>query len=100
MILVYTTFPNMEEAKKVCKILLDKKLVGCVNLREHLAMYWWEGKIEEDKEVGTIIKTTEELKEKVIEEIKKNHPYSVPLIMVMKAEVNEEYLDWLKKVTK
>jgi len=52
MILVYTTFPNMEEAKKVCKILLDKKLVGCVNLREHLAMYWWEGKIEEIKRLG------------------------------------------------
>ncbi|WP_456418404.1 divalent-cation tolerance protein CutA [Methanocaldococcus infernus] len=99
MIIIYTTFPNMEKAKEVCKALLEKKLVGCVNLRDHLALYWWEGKIEEDEEIGAILKTRDELKDKVIEELKKLHPYSVPAIIWFKVNANDEYLDWLKKVT-
>lgn len=42
------------------------------------AFYWWEGKIEEDKEVGAILKTREDLWEELKERIKELHPYDVP----------------------
>ncbi|WP_423792717.1 divalent-cation tolerance protein CutA [Methanocaldococcus indicus] len=99
MILIYTTFPDLESAKKVVKLLLEKKLIGCANIREHKALYWWEGKIEEDDEIGVIIKTKNEKWEEVKKVIKENHPYSTPLIMKIDVDdVNIEYLKWLDEV--
>jgi periplasmic divalent cation tolerance protein len=99
MIVVYTTFPDWESAEKVVKALLERKLIACANLREHKALYWWEGKIEEDNEIGAILKTDDDKWEEVKKVIKELHPYTTPLIMKMDVEdVNDEYIKWLKDV--
>lgn len=101
MILVYTTFPDWESAERIVKELLEKKLVACANLREHKAFYWWEGKIEEDNEVGAILKTKVELWDELKKELKEKHPYTVPAIIRIDIDtVNKEYLKWLLEVTK
>jgi periplasmic divalent cation tolerance protein len=99
MIVVYTTFPDWESAKKVIRALLEKRLIACANLREHKALYWWEGKIEEDDEIGAILKTDDDKWEELKEVIKELHPYSTPLIMKIDVkDVNDEYIKWLKDV--
>ncbi|AAL81155.1 divalent-cation tolerance protein CutA [Pyrococcus furiosus DSM 3638] len=101
MIIIYTTFPTWESAEKVTKALLEERLVACANLREHKAFYWWQGKIEEDNEIGVILKTREDLWEEVKKRIKELHPYTVPAIIKINVEdVNEEYLKWLLEETK
>ena len=43
-----------------------------------------------------VIKTREELFEKVSEEVKGLHPYEVPEIVAVKANnVNKPYMDWV-----
>jgi periplasmic divalent cation tolerance protein len=99
MILVYTTFPDWESAEKVVKALLEKKLIACANLREHKAFYWWQGKIEEDTEVGAILKTEVEKWRELRDSIKEMHPYEVPVIARIEVDkVNDEYAEWLEKV--
>ncbi|AFL95429.1 divalent cation tolerance protein [Thermococcus cleftensis] len=99
MIMVYTTFPNWESAEKTVKELLERKLIACANLREHRAFYWWDGKIEEDTEVGALLKTTVEKWKELKEAIKELHPYTVPVIARIDVDrVNEEYAEWLEKV--
>ncbi|NJE29952.1 divalent-cation tolerance protein CutA [Thermococcus sp. 18S1] len=99
MILVYTTFPDWESAERVVKALLERKLIACANLREHKAFYWWQGKIEEDKEVGAILKTEVEKWRELRDAIKEMHPYEVPLIARIEVDkVNDEYAEWLEKV--
>ncbi|WP_048058357.1 divalent-cation tolerance protein CutA [Pyrococcus yayanosii] len=101
MILVYTTFPDWESAERVVKKLLEERLIACVNLREHKAFYWWQGKIEEDTEVGAILKTKEELWETLKARLEEEHPYTVPAIIRIDAsDVNEPYLRWLFEETK
>ncbi|MFA4662408.1 divalent-cation tolerance protein CutA [Pyrococcus kukulkanii] len=101
MIIVYTTFPDWESAEKAVKTLLEERLIACANLREHKALYWWQGKIEEDKEVGAILKTKDELWDELRRRLKELHPYTVPAIIKIKVEdVNEEYLKWLVEETK
>ncbi|AEC52429.1 periplasmic divalent cation tolerance protein CutA [Pyrococcus sp. NA2] len=101
MIIVYTTFPDWDSAEKVTKKLLEERLIACANLREHKAFYWWQGKIEEDREIGAIFKTREELWEEVKERIKELHPYTVPaIIRIDVKDVNEDYLKWLIEETK
>ncbi|RLF90709.1 divalent-cation tolerance protein CutA [Thermococci archaeon] len=101
MIIVYTTFPDWESAEKIVKTLLEERLIACANLREHKALYWWQGKIEEDKEVGAILKTKDELWDELRRRLKELHPYTVPVIIKIKVEdVNEEYLKWLVEETR
>jgi periplasmic divalent cation tolerance protein len=96
MILIYITNPNKNTAHKIGKYLVEKRLCACVNIFPIESYYWWQDKIEKTKEWVIIAKTLEKNYEKIKKEIKNIHPYSVPCIIKIKAEVNKEYLDWLK----
>jgi periplasmic divalent cation tolerance protein len=51
-----------------------------------------------DEEKLLLIKTTEEKKQKLIEFIKKQHPYQVPeLIWLHPDEVDAAYMKWLQE---
>jgi len=98
MILIYITCKDNEEAKKLSKALLEKRLVACTNIHPIESMYWWKDKIQEDNEVVIIAKTKEQNYEKVKEEVKKLHSYEIPCILKISAECNEEYNDWIERV--
>lgn len=95
-IFIYITNPTEEEAKKIARHLLEKKLIACANIFPISSLYWWKGKIADEKEVVVIAKTLEENFEKVKEEVKKIHPYSVPAIIKIPVSSNKKYFDWLK----
>jgi len=97
MILVYITNPDKKTANKIGKYLVEKRLCACVNIFPIESYYWWQGKIEKAKEWVIIGKTLEKNYEKIKKEIKNIHPYSVPCIIKIKADVNEEYLEWLRR---
>lgn len=98
MILIFVTFPNKKEAVKIANHLLDKRLAGCITMFPVDSFYWWQGKKVKDKEIEIIIKTRRKNFEKVKEEIKKLHSYTVPQIIAIDvAKVNDKYFDWLKK---
>ncbi len=62
-------------------------------------MYWWKGKIQDDKEVVVLAKTGEKNYEKVREEVKKIHSYDIPCILRIRAEANKEYNKWIERET-
>ncbi len=98
-IFVYTTFPDWESARKVVRELLERKLVVCANMREHEAMYWWDGKIEEGKEIGVILKTEVSKWKDLRETLKELHPYTVPIIARIDLDkLNREYSEWMARV--
>ncbi len=83
-VLVYTTFPAQEDAKRIGRALVEARLAACVNIFSQMtAIYIWEGKIEEDGETAMIVKTTDERSAEVLQEIKRMHPYSVPARLVL-----------------
>lgn len=96
---IYVTFPNEEEAKKIGRHLLEKKLAACVNYWKINSMFWWEGSIQEESEVAMIIKTRAENYSKVREEIKKLHSYTTPCICALSIEEgNSEFLRWIDSI--
>jgi periplasmic divalent cation tolerance protein len=100
MRLVITTCP-VDKSQKLIDEILELKLAGCASKVEVNSKFWWEGKIDEEKESLIIFKTTEELVEKLFKKIKEIHPYEVPEIIEIKVEkVDDKYLKWLKDVTK
>ena len=100
MILIYITFPNKKEAKKIGRILIEKRLAGCVNIFPIGAIYWWQKKVVKEKEVALIVKTFEKNFGKIEKLVKKMHSYKTPCILSIPVEkVSKNYLQWIKKET-
>ncbi|HHH53533.1 MAG TPA: divalent-cation tolerance protein CutA [Bacteroidetes bacterium] len=98
-LILYVTYKNKDEAKKVGNYLLEKKLIACANYFPIESAYWWNGKIESGDEYVSILKTRQEYWETVKDEIEKIHPYDVPCIIKFKVEANKEYEKWIYKET-
>lgn len=65
---IHTTCKNLEEARKIGRKLIEQKLAICVNIIEKVnSIYWWDGKIVDEKESLLLLKTK---KEKVNQAIK------------------------------
>ena len=100
LILIYITNPSKEQAKKIVKHLLEKKLIACANIFPIESLYWWEGKIAEENEFVAIVKTTKDHFEKVKNEVEKLHPYTIPCIIKIPVRSNEKFFKWLKSEIK
>ena len=99
--LIYITVADMQEAKKIGRMLLEKRLVACVNLLDAMqSMYWWEGTIEESRETVIIAKTTRRLVSSLIAAVKKSHSYDCPCIVSLPIEAgNPAFLKWISDET-
>ncbi len=98
---LYATAGNDKEARDIVKKLLSKNLIACANLFPISSLFFWDNKLQEDEEIGIIMKTQEQLVEKVIDEFKKLHSYEVPCIVSWNiSNGNKDYLDWISSETK
>ena len=99
--IIYSTTSDVEEAKKIARILVEEKLVACVNIIPKIeSIYRWQGKIEEDDECVLLAKTADKNIDKTIQKIKKLHSYDVPDIVAIPITHGfKEYLDWVKDET-
>ena len=99
--IINCTAKDKEEALKISRILVQKKLIACSNIIPSLtSVYIWNGQVNEENEVLMIMKTKTELFDKVKEEILKLHSYDVPeIIAVPIIKGSEEYLGWINENT-
>lgn len=80
----YVTASTQEEAEKLSTILLNSKLIACCNIvKDVKSIYEWEGKVENSAEVLMIMKSRQELLEKITEVVQKNHSYDTPEVIAM-----------------
>ncbi|MFQ5906329.1 MAG: divalent-cation tolerance protein CutA [bacterium] len=98
--IIYTTTDSDQEAEKISKELLEKRLVACANIFPINSLYWWQGKIERSGEVAVIFKTRTELLDSAIEAIRQLHSYEVPCIVAYEMTTGHQaYLDWIETET-
>lgn len=100
--LVYVTTANQEEARRIGRTLVEKRLAACVNIIPIVqSIYWWKEKIYDEEETLMFVKTTKERVEEVIAEVKKLHSYEVPAIDVLDISAGDsDYLNWISKEVK
>ncbi|MFA5261680.1 MAG: divalent-cation tolerance protein CutA [Candidatus Omnitrophota bacterium] len=96
-IVVFVTVPNTEEAQGLARVLLEKKLVACVNIVPKVdSLFWWEGKIDRADECLLILKTRYFVFQALVEAIKAQHSYSVPEIIALPVIAGQDdYLAWI-----
>ncbi len=95
--LIYMTAGSKEEAESIGKELVQSRLVACVNIIDNMSsIYWWEDKLQSDREVILIAKTTEALAAQVVEKVKSLHSYDCPCILTLPVSGgNASFLDWI-----
>ena len=100
--LIYITAGSMEEARTIGNKLVSDRLAACVNIIDNVSsMYWWEGEIQDDKEVILIAKTKESLVPELVEKARSMHSYSCPCIVSLPIlDGNRAFLDWVVEETK
>ncbi len=91
------TTSSLEEAKKIATALLEKKWIACVNLiPQVISMYYWEGKLQEDREVKVIFKACEKRFQDICQYIVENAKYDVAEVsMIPLSACNPLYKDWV-----
>jgi periplasmic divalent cation tolerance protein len=95
---VTTTTETKEQAQKIAQHLVTEKLAACVQILGPInSIYRWKGKVENTQEWLCLIKTQDDLYNKVEAAIKSLHPYETPeIIAVPIIKGSKEYLSWLE----
>jgi periplasmic divalent cation tolerance protein len=97
---VLVTCATLEEARKIARGVVEKRLAACVNIVTHAveSFYAWEGKLENSSEYLLMMKTNEERVEELQKEVLLLHSYDTPEFVVLPIVAgSEEYLKWLSE---
>ena len=95
--IAFTTVGSAEEARRLARRLVERRLAACVNIVPNLtSIYHWKGAIEEASEVLLMMKTTAALLPQLEAAVRELHSYEVPEFLALDvASIAQPYLDWL-----
>ena len=99
--LVYVTFVDNIEAERISKIIIEEKLVACVNIFAPIkSLYMWEGEIQQSAEITCVFKTSAmrypDLEKRIIE----LHSYTTPCIVAVPIVAGSlDFLHWVSEST-
>ena len=96
MIIIYSTYPNKEEAKLMAKALLEAKLIACANIYPIESLYNWENKIQDEIEFVLWTKSDESKKDEIMNFIDKKHSYDVPCVVSLNMDSTSNYSNWVR----
>ena len=96
--LVLTTEVDKKNASKLANLLLREKLIPCVTFKNIESSFWWEGNINQSKEVQLIIKCKKENVNIVCNKIIEWHSYEIPEIIYFRVSANRKYHDWVNSI--
>ena len=97
LIAVYTTIGNLEEARKIAKTLVERKLVACAQISEIESFYPWKGQVQNDQEFRVLLKTTDTRYKAVETAIRDLHSYELPAIHAVTIQhAYEPYAAWIE----
>jgi periplasmic divalent cation tolerance protein len=97
-IVVLVTCGSRQEARKIARALVERRLAACVNEigAAVRSVYRWKGKVETAREFLLVIKTTRKRFGGVRDAVRDLHSYEVPEIIALRvAEGSRAYLKWV-----
>jgi len=97
IVAVYTIFGSDEEARRIGREMVERRLAACVNiLGAFHSIYRWQDRCEAADEVAALFKTSQAQLQPLMAAIHLVHSYDVPAIVSLPiANTHREYLDWV-----
>jgi periplasmic divalent cation tolerance protein len=101
VMLILTTVPDAEAARRVADALVGERLAACVTvLGAARSTYRWQGAVESAEELPLLLKTTAARWPALRERLRALHPYEVPEMLALRAADGwPAYLDWVRAQT-
>lgn len=94
--IVLTTTGTREDAGRIARALVERRLAACVNVVAIESVYRWKDEVKSAEEWLLVIKTTASALDQVYASIKELHLYDLPECVVLPIENgSEEYLAWI-----
>jgi periplasmic divalent cation tolerance protein len=100
-IVVMTTLASTDEAVKLVRALLERRLVACGTvLPGGRSLYRWQGKIADEQEAVVLRKTRSARLETLQLAFAELHPYYVAELLALPVTAgNAKYLEWINGET-
>lgn len=90
------TCGSWQEAQRITDELLEAKLVACVEQMEIRSKNWWQGAIEDSKEIKLSMLSIAEKYEEVEKIIRKLHSYETFVLQQLPVtHLNADAVKWL-----
>ena len=96
---VLTTCGSIEEARKIARELVERKLAACANIIPRIeSIYRWKDKIETSTEYLLVIKTTANAFTSLRDAFGELHSYEVPeCVAIPVTDGSAAYLKWMEE---
>ena len=100
-LIIFCTTASEQEATTISKTVVEERLAACANIIPKIrSIYRWKEEIWDEGETLIIIKSREDLFEKIRSRIRELHSYEVPEITAIQLDKGDAaYLQWLEAVT-
>jgi periplasmic divalent cation tolerance protein len=101
LVIIFVTAASEQEASSISRVLVEEGLAACANIVPRIrSIYRWEGKIQDEGEALIIVKSREDLFERIRGRVKELHSYEVPEITAIKIDEGDSaYMQWIESVT-
>lgn len=96
MTLVFTTVDTESAAQTLAALVISQHQAACVHIERVQSLYRWQGLVENTAEFRLMAKTTPQRAGEVHNTWKAAHPYEVPAIWTVQAQVlDPAYARWV-----
>ncbi len=96
-IAVVTTVGNADEAQRIARALVQRRLAACVQISVIESFYAWDGAVQNEPEWRLLCKTTGAQHDAVVAAIKELHSYELPAIHALALQqVDAAYGAWIQ----
>ena len=96
-VIAFSTFPDLETARKISRELVESALVACADIIPAVeSIYYWKEKVETSAESLAIFKLTAACYAEFESRLRALHPYDVPEVVRLNiAGGSADYLRWI-----
>ena len=100
-IVVLTTVASEDEAVKLVRTLLERRLIACGTLFPGArSLYRWQSKVADEREVVVFLKTRSARLDSLQSAFAELHPYKVPELLALPVSAGlGKYLEWINGET-
>lgn len=97
-VLVYITASSFEEARRIGREMVEKRLAACANVVERISStYWWKGRLEESDEALLILKSKQDKLDEIVKAVRELHSYENPAIVALPlVGGSRDFLQWIR----
>lgn len=94
---VQITFPNEQLAAEIGQLLVEEKLVACINIFPVRSIYSWQGQLINENECLASLKTSSFKLTALLQKVRTIHPYEVPGIWSWEINADPDYAAWINE---